>query len=228
MRLFTNVTGLIRNATHSTKLNCDAFHNEGITDSFIWRLKHGSFYPVNTDGLPNVESQYIKNDSCVKVHSTTLVSLSGIVINPPTLPEATKPWREACFRISSSLINMAEKCQNCAIQCGKDISLLYLLIESWGGVSLSEKSNKLSFTKSKLKTTPMLHLGLAATLHVAQDILNNLVKHDHSIVNECAGQTYLLDSITQILKKEEARKIFAQKKEMKRQEILAEKFVDSS
>ena len=48
--------------------------------------------------------------------------------------QQSKPWREACYRIAGTLINMAEKCQGVAVQCAKDEELIFILIESWGGV----------------------------------------------------------------------------------------------
>ena len=192
LRLLTNIAGIIRNATHATKNNCEAFHNEGITDLFIWRLKYGTKHP-NKDNI--------------------------------TLPDVNQPWREASFRIASSLINMAEKCSNCATQCGEDFVTLYLLIESWGGVSLSswsdDSTTMSSQNKFKNAQTPMLHLGLAAILHEAKSTLSSKNLATQNMEHE--KMSFLLDIINHILEKETARKILAQKKEIKRKELLAKK-----
>ena len=190
LRLLTNIAGVIRNATHATKNNCIAFHNEGITDLFIWRLKYGNNNYSNKDTI--------------------------------TLPDVNQPWREACFRIASSLINMAEKCSNCATQCGEDFTTLYLLIESWGGVSLHDDNTTiLSKNKFKNAQTPMLHLGLAAILHVAKSTLST--KKCVTPATKHEKMSFLLDIIEHILQKETARKLMAQRKEIKRKELLAKK-----
>jgi hypothetical protein len=76
--------------------------------------------------------------------------------NMIVLPEATDPWREAAFRSASTLINMSEKCPECAEVCGFDPQIVSLLIDSWGG---------------NQKVLPLLHLGLAAVLRSAKQQL---------------------------------------------------------
>jgi len=85
------------------------------------------------------------------------------------LPDASKPWREACYRMAGCLINMAEKCVECAIECASssssssyssylgvhleknedgddntddnndDDELMWILMESWGGVGVYDQ-----------------------------------------------------------------------------------------
>ena len=90
LRMMTAAIGVIRNATHSTRANCEAFHAYGITNLFIWRL---------TNTGTNISSS--ENNFCHSNNESAQIS---------RLPHASKPWREATFRIASSLINMSEKC----------------------------------------------------------------------------------------------------------------------
>jgi hypothetical protein len=75
----------------------------------------------------------------------------------PSLPMTTDPWREAAFRSASTLINMSEKCPECAKVCGNDPHIVSLLIDSWGG---------------NQKVLPLLHLGLATVLRSAKQQLS--------------------------------------------------------
>jgi hypothetical protein len=70
------------------------------------------------------------------------------------LPATTCPWREASFRASATLINMAEKCDICALQCGQNVTLIYYLVDSWGG-----------------QKAALLHLGLLAIIRAAKEEL---------------------------------------------------------
>ena len=115
---------------------------------------------------------------------------------PTTLPDSSRPWREASFRIAGSLINISERCFACAQFCGADLDLIRLLVEAWGGAAAKKKQTPAS--------TPMLHLGLAAILHSADAI------------------SPLDESLASILAKEDARKQFARKKEAERQKRIAQ------
>ena len=168
LRLFTDVCGAIRNASHSTPTTCAILHSASVTKMFLWRILQGS-----------------KDDSPENV---------------PTLPDASRPWREASFRIAGSLINISERCSECAKLCGSDLDLIRLLVEAWGGAAAGPKGK----TKQTTASTPMLHLGLAAILHAADAI------------------SPLDESLRSILDKEDARKDFARKKEAERQKRLAQ------
>lgn len=120
--------------------------------------------------------------------------------NVVTLPDAKQPWREASFRIAGSLINLSEKCNDAARRCGLDLAIIDLLIEAWGGGSAKKQSPA---------STPLLHLGLAAILHAADEHLKN------------SGQGGLDERLKSILDKEDKRKEYAQKKEAERKERIA-------
>lgn len=180
LRLFTDATGAIRNASHSTPKTCAGLHAASVTEMFIWRLKHGS------------------KDECEDGSGDRDISSRKL-----RLPDARRPWREASFRIAGSLINISEKCPDSARRCGSDLDLVHLLVEAWGGAGRN------SSTKQTPASTPLLHLGLAAILHAADDHLISI------------GQEGLDPGLRAILDKEEARKRFAQKKEAGRQERIA-------
>ena len=113
--------------------------------------------------------------------------------------ENTRYWREAKYRSAGSLINLAEKCPSVAYQLGADRQMILLLIETWGG------ANAVSSNLKKLKHIPLLHLGLAAILHAAED---------------GALDGGLDDVMKRILEKEKVRKKMAQEKEEKRKNKL--------
>lgn len=114
-----------------------------------------------------------------------------------SLPDASRPWREACFRAASSLINLAEKCPDVACQLGSNRKLIYLLIETWGGASaISFDPNKAN--GSTTRGLPLLHLGLAAILNAA---------------GNGALDGGLDDVMAQVLEKEKTRKRVAQRRE---------------
>lgn len=172
LRLFTNAVGAIRNATHSTPPACDVLHNLSATDMMIWKLKCGEGNMLHDDGA----------DSTASI----------------CLPDASKPWREACYRIAGSLINMSEKCQACADRCGMDMDLVYMLVDAWGG-QINDSSVQ------PMALTPPLHLGLAAVLNSAEKRLQS-----HGGLDRC---------LAQILEKEEVRKKAAQERENARKEL---------
>ena len=122
---------------------------------------------------------------------------------PTALPNASRPWREASFRIAGSLINISERCSACAQSCGSDLDLIRLLVEAWGGAGTSNSIGGKAKKKQTPASTPMLHLGLGAILHAADAI------------------SPLDEELRFILDKEDARKEFARKKEAERQKRIA-------
>ncbi len=170
IRILTNALGAIRNSSHSTADVCQSFYTYGLVDLLMWRL-----LPV-----PNASTT---NHDVVSV-----------------LPEATKPWREACYRTAGSLINLAEKCPDVAIKLASNRKIIYILLETWGGTNAitfkNEKSNK------SLRGLPLLHLGLAAVLNAAAG--NGVLEGG------------LDDVMIQVLEKEKERKKVAQRREVER------------
>ena len=140
LRNMTNALGVARNITHSTPYNCRAFHEAGMTKVFMNRL------------LGRVRVPQSSVDSGGPMEK---VELCG------SLPNSSKPWREACYRLAGTLINMGEKCHDAAVECAKDEHLIWILIESWGGVKDWDKYFLMGDLK---KTIPVLHLGLYAIL----------------------------------------------------------------
>ena len=168
LKILTSAAGVIRNITHSTRSNCEKLHRFGVTDLFIWRLRHGT-------------------------NTSKRINANGSIPNQ-LLPDSSKPWREASFRIASSLINMAEKSNDCASKCADDDELIYILLESWGGVAIYKDQSVSRF--------PVLHLGLMA-------ILNERMKRP--------GLNIMLeDLIKTLLHREMLRKKSAQDREERR------------
>mmetsp|Transcript_23997 Transcript_23997/g.70787 ORF Transcript_23997/g.70787 Transcript_23997/m.70787 type:complete len:407 (-) Transcript_23997:59-1279(-) len=172
LRLLTNVVGAIRNATHSTPRTCVSLHELSVTDMMIWKLKFGEGSHRGNTGVADVHA----NDHLLH------------------LPDTRKPWREACYRIAGSLINMSEKCNACSERCGTDIDLVFLLVEAWGG--------KINDSAS----TPPLHLGLAAILRSTE----KRMRLDGGLNKD----------LIRILEKEEERRKSAQEKEKNRKKSL--------
>mmetsp|Transcript_683 Transcript_683/g.1162 ORF Transcript_683/g.1162 Transcript_683/m.1162 type:complete len:490 (+) Transcript_683:198-1667(+) len=172
LRLLTNTLGAIRNTSHSTPDVCQDFFNYGLVDLLVWRL-------TSDDTLRNTQS------------TKTMPSSS--------LPGASRPWREACFRAAGSLINLAEKCPDVAYRLGSNRRFIYLLIEAWGGArAVVFDPNK---TNKSTRGLPLLHLGLAAILYAA---------------GNGALEGGLDDVMMQVLEKEKMRKRVAQTKEEER------------
>lgn len=171
LKVLTSALGVVRNITHSTKLNCDLLHQFGMTKLFIWRLREGE-----------------KNENCVIQNAT---------MSSSRLPDASKPWREASFRIASSLINMAEKCNEVAQLCADCDDLIYLLLETWGGLSIFG-------AKSPKKGYPVLHLGLIAILKLRLDKVS------------VSGNEPLENLINILFERESVRKKAAQARELQR------------
>lgn len=112
------------------------------------------------------------------------------------LPNASQPWREACFRTAGSLINLAEKCPDVATKLASNRKIVYILLETWGGSNAITCNNEKS--KKSLRGLPLLHLGLAAVLNAA------------------AANDGLDDIMIQVLEKEKERKKVAQRREEER------------
>lgn len=49
-----------------------------------------------------------------------------------TLPNQSRPWREACFRAAVTLINIMEEYEPCLDLCSKNAAVIPVLLESWG------------------------------------------------------------------------------------------------
>lgn len=147
MRLLTNALGAVRNASHSAPDVCQEFFNHGLVDSLVRRLMPHRFLSEN--------------------------SQTTISIEPPTpislLPEASCPWREACFRAAGSLINLAEKCPHVARQLGSDRECILLLMETWGGAKAVKIVEPNKTDTVLTRGLPILHLGLAAILNAAEN-----------------------------------------------------------
>ena len=135
-------------------------------------------------------------ENCVELYENGISSLLSwrLLHSGPELPDVTQPWREAAFRAGACLINISEKCPECARDCARNVTLLHILIEVWGG-----KANK------KSKASPMLHLGLAAILKAAKEEL---------------PQEVYAQSWNDILMNEEKRKQTAKRFEQARKEQL--------
>mmetsp|Transcript_26533 Transcript_26533/g.54439 ORF Transcript_26533/g.54439 Transcript_26533/m.54439 type:complete len:477 (+) Transcript_26533:162-1592(+) len=189
MRLLTNALGAIRNTSHSTPDNCDEFFNYGIVDLLVRRL------------MPEIKNSHLATE---KINSHI-----EAVVPPSFIPDATQPWREACYRAAGSLINLAEKCPSVAYQIASNRRLIYLLIVAWGGTkAVTSESKALKNTTTSIKGVPLLHIGLAAILHSAED---------------GALEGGLDDVMLQVLEKEKIRKKIAQRNEEERKRRLWEK-----
>jgi len=130
------------------------------------------------------------------VHNASTANSNGGSV----LPDASKPWREACFRTAGSLINLAEKCPDVAIKLASNRRIIYVLLETWGGTNAITVNNENS--KKSLRGLPLLHLGLAAVLNAAAETT--------------ALEGGLDDIMFQVLEKEKERKKVAQRREEER------------
>ena len=174
LKMMTAAVGVVRNITHSTRSNCEALFSLGMTEVFIWRLRHG-----------HDENELVENTTGETQNSR--------------LPDSSKPWREASFRIASSLINMSEKCIEVSRVCSMDDELIYILLETWGGISIYG-------VETPKKSFPVLHLGLMAILKL---------RLDTSSKDE--NENTLETLIKKLLERESIRKKAAQAKELQRQ-----------
>ena len=116
------------------------------------------------------------------------------------LPAAGTPWREAAFRSAASIINIAEKSEQCVESiCKEDncSSLLHVLIETWGG-------------KNKGGKAAVVHPGLLA-------ILKRLVQYPYIEKLDLE----MSSTINTILEREEKRRRTAQMEEKRRMSKLS-------
>ena len=201
LRSMTNALGVMRNITHSTPFNCQALHEANMTTHFINRLRGrtcarpctGNYDNIDDANATNADADADADGRDRATNSSGDNDTSREDVGCSSLPDASKPWREACYRIAGTLINMAEKCQGAAVQCAKDEELIFILIESWGGVRVdldlhlnvdnenehehegeheNENENEGKGRRSgegrksskKKKAIPVLHLGLKAVL----------------------------------------------------------------
>ncbi len=143
--VLTAVVGVMRNLTHATGENSHQLHANGVTNMLLWRLLHG-------------------NGSCplTNVTTTTDGSASGKGANGivccASLPQTSLPWRGASFRAAGTLVNMAEKCNECAIQCANHAALIHILAESWGRFDEKKKSFYLHPGMAAIIESAKLHL----------------------------------------------------------------------
>ena len=134
-------------------------------------------------------------DNCAELHMYGVTSMLSwrLLHSGKSLPDPTQPWREAAFRAGGTLINMAEKCSDCAMLCARDPALVHILIESWGGAA------------GKKTEAPFLHVGLAAILKAAKiELPDDMCDPSWNV----------------ILANEQKRKKDAQREEEKRKQTL--------
>ena len=196
LRLLTNVLGAIRNTSHSTPENCQAFFNYGLTNVLLRRL---------TSDFSAEKRVSQTTTATTNISFTALSHKSNVCSLSSSLPDATCPWREASYRAAGCLINLAEKCPAVAYQLGSNRRLIYLLIETWGGASAIAITKNTNASKRGL---PLLHLGLAAILHAA---------------NSGALEGGLDEIMVQVLEKEKIRKKEAQRREEERKHLKMRK-----
>ena len=213
LKSMTNALGVARNITHSTPYNCKALHETGMTSVFIDRLL-GKVQSADQNGNATLSLSFAK-------------SHLGEIASCRSLPDSSKPWREACYRLAGTLINMAEKCRDAAIECAGDEDIIWILIDSWGGV---KDWNALSDTGDLKKAIPVLHLGLFAVLteklrmegeegDCREQVMNEArlrVRSKNGHVDEIHSKRMLLDVIHGILENEKRRKLRAQERENSR------------
>lgn len=211
LKSMTNALGVARNITHSTPYNCKALHETGMTSVFIDRLL-GKVQTVDQNG-----------NATFTFHRLDLEE----IVSCRCLPDSSKAWREACYRLAGTLINMAEKCRDAAIECAGFEEIIWILIDSWGGV---KDWNALFDTGDLKKAIPVLHLGLFAVLteklrmEGEEGDCRDQVMHDARLrarsknghVDEIHSKRMLLDIIHGILENEKRRKLKAQERETSR------------
>jgi len=177
LRLLTNAIGVLRNVAHSHRINCELIHKYGITTELIWRLKLGTTSKESSSILSRVDSESTK----------PLCPLTNTTTNTTTMmPDASKPWREASYRIAGCLVNLAEKCHEVASLCARDDELIQILIDSWGG--------------GGGKNSSLLHIGLGNILKERQE----------------TGDAFLDELVLNILEKEGQRADDAREKEKRK------------
>jgi hypothetical protein len=145
-----------------------------------------------TGALRNVT--HSARENCVELHHHGVSDLLiARLLGATTLPDPSRPFREACFRSASTLINMAEKSEECARIYASNLMLIHLMVDATGALT---------------KKGVLLHLGLVAILVAAKEMIPE--------------QDYEPDWLA-ILERERARKLGAQQREeeRKRQKIKA-------
>lgn len=223
LKTMTNALGVARNITHSTPFNCRKLHEVGMTQVFIHRL---------VGRIQNV------SNSCESIDG-----VEKLVEPCRKLPSSSKPWREACYRLAGTLINTAEKCQDAAVECAKDEDLIWILIESWGGVK--DWDGFFHAAGNLKKAIPVLHLGLFAVLNEKMELERLMKTADRSYVktdvptqDSTSGQSstfqmdgggeekalcehfHLMDVIMCIMENEKRRKLTAQERENARKKHM--------
>lgn len=194
LRLFTNALGVLRNISHSNRTNCLFLHEGGVTYMFrIWLLQRctGGTAPL----------------SCYPQGQRRREPQSSMPQSYQRLPDAGKPWREACYRMAGCLINMAEKCVECAIECSSSLlttmddgglcgsgidggdELIWILMESWAGVGVYHQSCKEEDSSlGDSGAIPVLHLGLAAILKQCIVMIRRGVNgHEKKVPTQACG-----------------------------------------
>jgi len=193
LKLFTAACGVIRNTTHSNRRNCDIVQELGLPQLFIWRLLH-SDDDDNYDETTYHGTSNIQHPEHVSNHRPT----------QKRLPHTTIPWREACFRMVSSLLNIAQYNNDCATLCASNDTLMELLILSWDDHLFQDDEDDSSkdqknVTAKKGRSIPLLHAGLTNIL-IHYSLLNKDKEYGPSKLNEV---------VQGILIREEKRKMTA-------------------
>ena len=162
-----------------------AFYNSTSWEELVSR-EHLSLLTNVIGAMRNVT--HSTGENCMELHEHGVTSLLSwrLLHAGPSLPDVSQPWREAAFRAGATLINLAEKCPDCAVECARNVTLLHILIECWGGKACNTMQ------------APMLHLGLASILKAAKE---KLPEEDYT------------QSWKDILANEEKRKRIAQRRE---------------
>jgi hypothetical protein len=168
LRMLTTAIAVIRNTTHSNRINCDILQSLGLTPLLIWRLVYGH--------------------TCADSQDITMQPMRS-------LPNVSIPWREACFRIASSLVNMAEHNVDCAIMCASNQCLVEILLTSWDDHLLTGDDG--SYGKQMRRSIPLIHPGLMNILTRWQEI------------NSTDSNCTLSHVIKGVLMREQERKVAA-------------------
>lgn len=147
-----------------------------------------------TGALRNVTHSAKENCMELHHHGVSDMLMARLLLGDTTaLPDPSRPFREACFRSASTLINMAEKYEECARLYATNLILIHLMVDATGALT---------------KKGVLLHLGLVAILLAAKEMIPK--------------QEYDPEWLA-ILEREQARKLRAQQREeeRKRQKIKA-------
>lgn len=127
------------------------------------------------------------------------------------LPDSSKPWREGCYRIAGTLINISEKCHDCAAMIALDDDLIFLLLDAWGGAVVNIEGERKDTNTSREEqwkassAAPTVHVGLLS-------ILKERVSKPSTDANGRQSSP-LLQIIGWVLEREEERYRLAQLRE---------------